>query len=150
MLTLNLPLAQLKIINKENKPFVFDILRKKYISLTPEEWVRQNFVQYMITHLGYPKGLLSNEVQIRLNNTIKRCDTVLYATDFRPRMIIEYKAPEVEITEAVFNQIYRYNIVLKVDYLVISNGMNHYCFRVDYKTGKCFFLPSIPHYNDID
>lgn len=147
MTALNLPPAQLKITRKENKPYVFDILRRKYIALTPEERVRQHFVHYLINHLGYPAGLLSNEVQIQLNNTIKRCDSVLYGTDFRPRMIIEYKAPEVEITSEVFSQITRYNMVLKVDYLIVSNGLKHYCCHVDYNTGKCTFLQDIPHYS---
>lgn len=149
MPTLNLPNAQLKTTIKENKTYVFDILRKKYVVYTPEEQVRQHFIHYMISSLGYPSGLLSNEVQIRLNNTIKRCDTVLYGTDYHPRMIIEYKAPDVPITREVFNQITRYNIVLHVDYLIVSNGIQHYCCHVDYRTGKCSFLPQIPHYTEL-
>lgn len=149
MLRLNLPSAQLKITTKEERQYVFDVLRKKYVALTPEEWVRQNFVHYLIHHKDYPTGLLSNEVQIRLNNTIKRCDSVLYGTDFQPRMIIEYKAPDIDITSNVFNQIMRYNIVLKVDYLIVSNGIRHYCCRVDYNSGKCIFLPDIPRYSEL-
>ena len=149
MLTLNLPLAQLKITRKEDKPYIFDMLRKKYVSLTPEEWVRQHFIHFLILHLGYPSGLLSNEVQIKLNNTIKRCDTILYDTFSKPRMIIEYKAPDVEITNEVFNQITRYNIVLKVNYLIVTNGLKHYCCYIDYTTGKYTFLKDIPHYKDL-
>lgn len=147
MLSLNLPSAELKIAVRSGKKYVLDILRKKYVALTPEEWVRQHFVHYLIYHLGYPQGLLANEVSISLNSTSKRCDTVLYSSSLSPRMIVEYKAPDVPITQNVFNQITRYNIVLKVDYLIVTNGINHYCCRVDYQTGSCTFLTSVPHYN---
>lgn len=149
MLTLNLPSAPLKITTKENRRYVFDILRKKYVAMTPEEWVRQHFVHFLTGHLGYPCGLLSNEVMIRLNATVKRCDTVLYGLDMAPRMIIEYKAPEVEITQEVFDQITRYNSVLRVDYLIVSNGINHYCCRMNYSDNSYVFLPSIPAYEDL-
>ncbi|WP_024993991.1 type I restriction enzyme HsdR N-terminal domain-containing protein [Phocaeicola paurosaccharolyticus] len=147
MLSLNLPSYEPKISIKEGKRFIFDILRKKYIALTPEEWVRQNFVQYLINFKGFPKGLLANEVKISLNNTIKRCDTVLYSRDMSAKLIVEYKAPHIEITQAVFDQITRYNMVLKVEYLIISNGMNHYCCKIDYTNNSYTFLKDIPSYD---
>ena len=149
MLQLNLPSAALKITRKENRDYVFDTLRKKYVALTPEEWVRQNFVHFLIRYKNYPVGLLANEVQISLNSTRKRCDTVLCNRNLTARMIIEYKAPSVNITQEVFNQITRYNIVLKVDYLIVTNGINHYCCRVDYRNNSYSFLRDIPEYSEL-
>lgn len=149
MLQLNLPSAALKITRKENRDYVFDTLRKKYVALTPEEWVRQNFVHFLIRYKNYPVGLLANEVQISLNSTKKRCDTVLYNRNLTARMIIEYKAPSVNITQEVFNQITRYNIVLKVDYLIVTNGINHYCCKVDYRNNSYSFLRDIPEYSEL-
>ncbi|MDY3268766.1 MAG: type I restriction enzyme HsdR N-terminal domain-containing protein [Phocaeicola sp.] len=149
MLQLNLPSAALKITRKENRDYIFDTLRKKYVALTPEEWVRQNFVHFLIRYKNYPVGLLANEVQISLNSTRKRCDTVLYNRNLTARMIIEYKAPSVNITQEVFNQITRYNIVLKVDYLIVTNGINHYCCKVDYRNNSYSFLRDIPEYSEL-
>lgn len=146
MFSLNLPDFQVKIAVTDGKKMVFDPLRRKYVALTPEEWVRQHFVHFLIQHKGYPSGLLANEVQLTLNGTRKRCDTVLYDRTRTPRMIIEYKAPTVPITRQVFDQITRYNIVLKVDYLIVSNGLEHYCCKVDYKRFCCNFLKEIPDY----
>lgn len=149
MLPLNLPPCSLKISNGAGKYSVFDVLRKKYIALTPEEWVRQHFVHYLIEHKGFPQALLANEVQIRLNATKKRCDTVLYRRDLSARLIVEYKAPSVEITQAVFDQITRYNMVLKVDYLIVTNGLQHYCCQIDYTRQAYCFLPEIPAYSEL-
>lgn len=149
MLALNLPTYSYKIITREGRKFIFDTLRKKYVSLTPEEWVRQHFTHLLIERKGYPAGLLANEVQVNLNGTRKRCDTVLYNRDLSARMIIEYKAPHVEITQAVFDQITRYNMVLKVDYLIVTNGVNHYCCKIDYRENSYIFLPDVPAYGDL-
>lgn len=146
MLALNLPSFPLKITNREGKRYIFDTLRKKYVALTPEEWVRQHFTHYLLAYKGYPQGLLANEIQINLNGTRKRCDTVLYRRDLSALMIVEYKAPSVEITQAVFDQITRYNMVLRVKYLIVTNGLQHYCCRIDYRTQTYTFLPSIPDY----
>ncbi|MGN0310645.1 MAG: type I restriction enzyme HsdR N-terminal domain-containing protein [Bacteroides sp.] len=147
MLLLNLPSFEVKIVIKEGKRLIFDPIRKKYVALTPEEWVRQHFVHWLVEEKGYPSSLMANEVQIQLNATRKRCDTVLYDKSFRARMIVEYKSPDVEITQQVFDQITRYNMVLKVEYLVVSNGLRHYCCRVDYEQGTYQFLSQIPDYN---
>jgi len=143
---LNLPEAQLNIQQSEGKTQVFDILRKTYVALTPEEWVRQHFIHFLINYKGYPAALLGNEMAIKVGNLNKRCDTVLYGKDTKPLMIIEYKAPTVAITQKVFDQICRYNITLRVPYLIVSNGLQHYCCRIDYEKGTCSFLADVPDY----
>lgn len=126
---------------------IFDPLRGKYVALTPEEWVRRNFTAWLTGHLGYPASLMANEVSIRLNNTGRRCDTVLFFPDGRrPRMIIEYKAPHIEVTQRVFDQVTRYNMVLQAPYIAVSNGLAHYCLHIDYETQKAEFLKAFPDY----
>lgn len=149
MLTLNLPAFPIKVDNRDGRTVVFDVIRRRYVALTPEEWVRQHFVHFLLEHKGYPQALLANEVQVQLNGTKKRCDTVLYRRDLTARMIIEYKAPEIVITQKVFDQITRYNMVLKVDYLIVSNGLQHYCCRIDYEQNSYTFLEDIPMYTDL-
>ncbi|MBE6286689.1 MAG: type I restriction enzyme HsdR N-terminal domain-containing protein [Mediterranea massiliensis] len=149
MLSLNLPTFEAKISSVNGKNIIFDVLRRRYVSLTPEEWVRQHFVHYLINHKHYPASLMANEVQVKLNTTKKRCDTVLYRRDLSPRLIVEYKKPEIEITQAVFDQITRYNMVLHADYLIVSNGLHHYCCRMDYAKNSYSFLQDIPHYEEL-
>ena len=149
MLALNLPSYDTKICDKEGKQQIFDNIRKCYVALTPEEWVRQHFVHYLLEHKGYPSTLMGNEVAITLNGMSRRCDTVVYDKALKPRAIIEYKAPSVKITKEVFAQISRYNLVLKVDYLIISNGMQHYCCKMDYEKQSFAFLQEIPEYQAI-
>ena len=141
MLPLNLPSYPAKIQVRNGKNVIFDPLRRKFVALTPEEWVRQHFVHLLTEVKGYPKGLIGNEVQLDLNGTKKRCDTVLFDK--------ELKAPHVEITQAVFDQITRYNMVLKVEYLIVSNGLRHYCCRIDYRTMNYVFLPDVPEYGEL-
>ena len=117
MLSLNLPTFAAKVKEKDGKHVIFDPVRRKFVALTPEEWVRQHFVNYLISDKGYPKELLANEVPLKLNGTCKRCDTVAYNRFLTPLMIVEYKAPHIEITSSVFDQIVRYNMVLHVRYL---------------------------------
>ena len=143
---INLPPYEIKWREQNGRRQIFDFLRRKWVALTPEEWVRQHFVHYLIEHLDYPKELLANEVEISLNGTTKRCDTVLYDSNLSAKMIVEYKAPEVQITQKVFNQIIRYNMVLRVDYLIVSNGVNHYACKMDYENNGYTFLESIPNY----
>ncbi len=144
---LNLPPFDMKLSGTRERMKVFDILRRRYVALTPEEWVRQHFVNYLINHLGYPAPLLANEVQLTVGEKHLRADTVLFSRDMRPRMIVEYKAPSVAITPDVFNQIAVYNTLLHVDYLVVSNGIEHYCRRIDYTTGQALPLDHIPTYD---
>lgn len=149
MQQLNLPSFETKLIKKNNTPYIYDILRRKYIALTPEEWVRQHFIHFLIEQKGYPSALLGNEISLNLNGAQRRCDSVLYDRNMRPRMILEYKAPHIPITQKVFTQIYSYNLVLQVDYLIVSNGLKHYCCKIDYTNRNYIFLKDIPAYNDL-
>lgn len=149
MLSLNLPSFDAKIELRGGKNVIFDVIRRKYVALTPEEWVRQHFVHFLLAHKGYPQALMANEVQVTLNGTRKRCDTVLYRRDLTARMIIEYKAPDVPVTQRVFDQITRYNMALRVDYLIVSNGLQHYCCRMDYGRNSYVFLRDIPRYGEL-
>lgn len=148
MYDLNLPLANLNIRKQGSKEYVFDRLRKQYVRLTPEELVRQHFVNYFICYKHYPEGLLANEVCIKLGRMNCRCDTVLYDYLFRARMIIEYKSPTVILTKKCLEQIIRYNMSLKVSWLIVSNGLQHYCFNVN-EQGKYVFMKEIPEYYDL-
>ncbi|MBQ6747562.1 MAG: type I restriction enzyme HsdR N-terminal domain-containing protein [Bacteroidaceae bacterium] len=149
MLALNLPAFEVKMKDEGAKKLIFDVIRRKYVALTPEEWVRQHFVHYLIEQLGYPQELLANEVEVSLNGTSKRCDTVLYDRDLQARMIVEYKAADVNISQKVFNQIMRYNMVLRVQYLIVSNGLEHYCCKLDYSNNSYEFLSEIPSYSNL-
>ena len=143
---LNLPEYEIKVSERGGKRLIFDFLRRKYVALTPEEWVRQHFTHYLVAHKGYPKGLLVNETQLRIGDKSLRCDTVLYNQTMQPRMIIEYKAPTIQIQQKTFDQIAAYNLLLHADYLVISNGMQHYCCQMDYEQRSYRFLTDIPDY----
>ena len=149
MLSLNLPPYATKIAVRDGKNTIWDIIRRKYVALTPEEWVRQHFVHFLVEHKGYPVSLLANEVALVLNGTSRRCDTVLYDRTLSPRMIMEYKAPHIPITQKVFDQISRYNPVFRVDYLIVSNGLSHYCCRMDYENHSYQFLSDIPEYGEL-
>ena len=149
MQQLNLPPYEIKIRETDGRRTILDILRRKYVALTPEEWVRQHFVHFLIEQKGYPATLLANEVQLNVGNKLLRADSVLYGSDLHPRMIIEYKAPTVSITQKVFDQISVYNVLLKVDDLVVSNGINLYVCKMKYENQKYFFLREIPEYKDL-
>lgn len=144
-----MPPCHLKIKKSGAGLTVFDPLRAKYVALTPEEWVRQNFTAYLTAHKSYPPALMANEMQIRLNNTVKRCDTVVFDNTLTPLVIIEYKAPDVPLTQKVFEQIARYNHVLKVPFLIVSNGLTHYCCQVCYAAGSIAYLADIPAYDTL-
>ena len=150
MQQLNLPPFNIKVAEREGQTTIYDFLRHRYLRLTPEEWVRQHFTHYLVEHKGYPTALLANEVTIDVNGVARRCDSVLYkAAGGMPRMIIEYKAPHIHITQSVFQQIYSYNSVLRADYLIVSNGINHYCCHVDYDNMRVDFLKDIPNYIEL-
>ena len=149
MLQLNLPAYETRMCSRDGKRMIFDPLRKAYVALTPEEWVRQHFVNFLTNFKGYPATLMANEVAIMLNGMKRRCDTVVYDKELRPRVIVEYKAPSVKITKEVFAQISRYNLTLQVDYLIVSNGLRHYCCKMDYEKGSYTFLQEIPEYSKI-
>jgi predicted type IV restriction endonuclease len=149
MYDLNLPPVDLHIKKRGSNEYVFDRLRKQYVRLTPEEWVRQSFIHYLIEQKHYPEGLLANEVCIELGNLHRRCDTVLYNHFLKAQMIIEYKAPSVKISREIFDQIVRYNMSLKVSWLIVSNGIQHYCCHID-KNGEYTFLKEIPEYKALE
>ena len=149
MFRLNLPQYEIKIGEKDGKRTIFDFLRRKYVTLTPEEWVRQHFTHYLIAHKGYPKGLMGNEVELHVGEKRLRCDTILYNKETQPRMIIEYKAPTIQLQQKTFDQISVYNLLLKVDYLIVSNGLQHYCCKMDYDTQSYTFLEGIPDYEKL-
>ena len=146
---LNLPEHQFTIKKSANGLTIFDVLRSKFVALTPEEWVRQNFVAFLIHHKQFPQALMGNEIALVHNNIKRRCDTLIADREGCPFAIVEYKAPSVEITQKVFDQIVRYNMVLRAKYLMVSNGLQHYCCKIDYDTDSYSFLPDIPCYTDI-
>ena len=141
---LNLPNAALKIKLVEGTTQVFDAVRKKYLVLTPEEWVRQHFIHYLNKEKKYPLGLMGVEQMVKYNGQSTRADIVLYTADGKPNMIVECKAPKVKITQDAFNQIAKYNFQLKVKYLVVTNGLQHFCCEMDYKNNKITFLEGVP------
>ena len=147
MQSLNLPNYTPKITKINGKLFIFDRIRRKNVALTPEEWVRQHFVNYLTAEKNYPKERIANEVTVTLNGMSRRCDTVVYNQFLEPIAIVEFKAPTVPITQDVFEQIARYNICLRVGILIVTNGMEHYCCRIDYENATCSFLKEIPEYD---
>lgn len=149
MYRLNLPQYEIKITRQNGKPYILDTLRRKYVCLTPEEWVRQHFVHFLVDYKGYPQSLLANEVELRAGDKKLRCDSVLYNRAAQPVMIIEYKAPTIALTQRVFDQISVYNMLLHVDFLIVSNGLQHYCCRMDYENHTYTFLTDIPEYTQI-
>ncbi len=127
---------------------IYDAIRRQWVALTPEEWVRQHFVNFLVKERGFPAGLIGNEVGIRLNGLSRRCDTVVFSRTMKPLVVVEYKAPKVRVTQKVFDQIARYNIVMDAPYLIVSNGMSHYCCR--FEGASYCFLPDIPAYDRLN
>ena len=144
MLPLNLPNFDIKVKKTTDQLLVRDVTRRKYVTLPPEEWVRRHFVHFLIANKGYRQELIANEVSIKLNGTAKRCDTVIYNQQLDPLVIVEYKAPTISITPKVFDQIVRYNMVLHAQYLIVSNGIRHFCCQSNYDTQSYRFLEEIP------
>ena len=146
MPALDLPKVVLKTKLVNGIIQVFGQVRKKYFVLTPEEWVRQHFIQYLNKEKGYPIGLMGVEKMIKYNSMNTRADIVLYNKEGKANMIVECKAPKVKITQDSFHQIAKYNFKLKVDFLVVTNGIQHFCFQMDYKKNKINFLDNIPSF----
>ena len=144
MRILNLPPYQFKLKNQGPRVQIFDAIRKKYVILTPEEWVRQNFLQYLIRDKKYPASLIAVEAGLKYNQLQKRMDVLVYDKQGTPHLMVECKAPEVKITQDVFDQIARYNMVFKVKYLVVTNGMHHFCCLMDYTNNTYIYLEQIP------
>lgn len=150
--TLNLPPIDARVRQGANGRLnIYDEQRQRFVTLTAEEWVRQHFVHYLVHTLGYPSPLIGNEVALEIAGVKRRCDTVVYSPlDGHPLAIVEYKAPNVGISQTVFGQIQSYNSVLHADFLIVSNGMHHFCCHNDYETMKAAFLPEIPRWEQIN
>ncbi len=150
MYQLNLPSVSLKYRTENSKQLVFDVIRKKYVVLTPEEWVRQNFIHYLINHLKYPPGLIAVEAVVKINSLNQRADIVVYNRKGKPVMIVECKAPKIKVDNKVFEQAARYNLSLGVDYLLVTNGLKHYCAQLVPKNKSYTMLKAVPAFNEID
>jgi hypothetical protein len=146
---LNLPTYQFKFQNKDGNVEIFDIVRKKHIVLTPEEWVRQNFIQYLINQKSFPPSLMQLEKPLSYNQLDKRSDIVVYDKTAQPVVLVECKAPSINITQDTFDQIARYNFSLKVRYLIVTNGINHFCCKMNYETASYSFIEQIPLYKEL-
>ncbi|WNW01848.1 type I restriction enzyme HsdR N-terminal domain-containing protein [Tenacibaculum sp. HL-MS23] len=146
MQKLNLPNYTFKLKSNENKTLIFDKWRKKYLVLTPEEWVRQHFVQFLIDEKKYPVSLIALEKQLTINNLKKRTDIVIFSSDGTPNIIVECKAPKIKIAQDTFDQIARYNLKLNANYLVVTNGLQHYFCKLDKENETYIFLEDIPDY----
>jgi hypothetical protein len=142
---LNLPSFSGKIREADGKLYILDLIRKKYVQLTPEEWVRQHFIHLLVNHYQYPKSLFAIETGMYYNRLKKRSDILVLKNDGTPFMLVECKAPSIPLKRGVFDQISRYNFTLKPDYLVVTNGMEHFCFRVSAE-GQTEFLTDLPQY----
>ena len=147
MQKLNFPTYKFRFKNNENKVSIFDPIRKKFIVLQPEEWVRQHCVQFLIQEKHYPTSLINIEKEIKINGLKKRYDIVTFNSDSTINLIVECKAPSVNIDQNVFDQIARYNLELKANYLMVTNGINHYYCQMDFKLNRYLFLKSLPQYN---
>ncbi len=146
---LSLPPIAPRIREQAGRLYILDRLRHRYVALTPEEWVRQHFVNYLTTSKGYPLGRIANEITLQLKDKTLRADSVIYDNEHKAKMLIEYKAPSVGLNSKVLEQALAYNTLLQADYIVVSNGLKHYCWKVDYTTRQCVQLSAIPNYKDI-
>ena len=146
MQKLNFPVYDFRFKNSENKVSIFDEIRKKFVVLTPEEWVRQHVVRFILEEKKYPKSHVNVEKVISINGLTKRYDIVVFQPNGKILILIECKAPEVEITQNVFDQIARYNMVLDAQFLMVTNGLNHYFCQMDFDNEKYNFLRDLPEY----
>lgn len=143
---LNLPEYAFRTKNENGKEWIFDVNRKKFVVLTPEEWVRQNFIQYLKNEKNYPESLMAVEKQIIVNGKQRRFDLLTYLRNGQPHLIAEFKAPNVKITQDTFDQVVRYNMALRVERVVVSNGLQHFACEIDYIKNSYSFLQEIPEF----
>ena len=146
MQKLNFPNYSFRFKNSENKTYIFDVIRKKFLLLTPEEWVRQHVVNFLIEEMNYPKSLINVEKLVKVNGINKRYDVVVFRNDGSIFLLVECKAPEVNITQQTFDQIAQYNLVLKAENLMVTNGLNHYFCQMDFENEKYIFLKELPSF----
>lgn len=149
MIQLNLPPFPARLEQRQGKPYIWDEWRNKMVRLTPEEWVRQHLMHYLVEHLGYPKQLLGTEIGLKVGTMSKRADALLYDRQLRPQMLIECKAPEVRLSDEVLMQAIRYNMALSVPYLLLSNGLEHVVYHIDYTEQSYHNLSEIPNYRQL-
>lgn len=147
MINLNLPKYSFRIKSKENKLYIFDKIRKKDLVLTEEEWVRQHFLSYLNEDKNYPLSLMAVEKKCTVNNMTKRTDIVVFDKTGSPHIIVECKAPQVQITQQAFDQIARYNMTLNAKFLIVTNGLQHFYCQMDHKAKEYRFLKEIPEYS---
>ncbi|TMM57201.1 type I restriction enzyme HsdR N-terminal domain-containing protein [Maribacter algarum] len=147
MLQLNFPAYEFRFKNSENKVQIFDVIRKKFVVLQPEEWVRQHLVHYLIFEKKYPKSLINVEKQLEINGLKKRYDIVVFNSDGSIEILVECKAPKISISQTTFNQIARYNMNLKANHLMVTNGLEHFYCKMDFEKEKYTFLKDIPDFN---
>ena len=147
MQKLNFPSYSFRFKNSENKVAIFDEIRKKFLILTREEWVRQHVIMYLINDKNYPKSYINVEKLIKINNLNKRYDIIVYQPNGEIYLLIECKAPEIKIGQETFDQIARYNLLLKAHYLMVTNGLNHYFCKMDHENEKYIFLKDLPNYS---
>ncbi|PKP32855.1 MAG: restriction endonuclease subunit R [Bacteroidetes bacterium HGW-Bacteroidetes-17] len=150
MKKLNLPEFEFRLRKSNDRTEIFDEFRKKYIVLTPEEWVRQNLLKYLHFNKNIPKGLITVEKGLTLNQLKKRADILIYTRKGNPCMIVECKSPDISIDQNTFEQIARYNMTLKVDYLLVSNGLEHFCCKIDFENKSFSFLEDIPNFETLN
>jgi len=149
MKKLNLPEYDFQQRSEEGKQFILDPFRKRYVLLTPEEEVRQRFARYLVEDRGYPASLIQTEYTLNLNGMVRRCDILVDKPAGTPYVLVECKAPSVKIVQDTFDQAARYNMVFRVSYLMVTNGLKHYCCTLDFDTRSVKYLESIPAYQDI-
>ncbi|MFH0758074.1 MAG: type I restriction enzyme HsdR N-terminal domain-containing protein [Bacteroidota bacterium] len=149
MLNLNLPEYDFQQRAEDGKTFVLDPFRKRYVVLSPEEEVRQRFARFLVEERGYPASLIQTEYSLKLNKMVRRCDILVHKPAGVPSVLVECKAPVIKISQSAFDQAARYNLVFRVRYLMLTNGMKHYCCRVDFDTSQVEFIDRIPFYEEI-
>lgn len=147
MMKLNLPEYEFRIREQDSRQQIFDTIRKKFVALTPEEWVRQNFIHYLVVEKDYPESLIAVEKGLHVAKRSKRTDIVIYNRNGTPLIIVECKAPEIKITPETFDQIVRYNMTLQANYLVVTNGLEHFCCQLSYDDHSYSFLKDIPSFH---
>ena len=147
MQNLNFPPYSFRLKNSENNTHIFDVIRKKFVVLQPEEWVRQHCIQYLLQEKNYPISLINVEKVVLINGLKKRYDIVVFNSDGSITLIVECKAPKVNISQSSFDQIARYNLTLNAPYLMVTNGLNHYFCTMNHDLGNYEFLETLPNYN---
>ena len=149
MRKLNLPAYDFRYRTDGEILMVLDVYRKRFVKLTPEEEVRQRFARYLVEEKGFPASMIMTEYSLKMNKLSRRCDILVHKPAGHPVLLVECKAPEVKITQASFDQVARYNLAFQVRYLIVTNGLKHYCCKLDFETEKISFLKDIPGYEDL-